>query len=321
MVYETLTCAGLFCVLLFKYRNPLFILLIASALLATFFPQIFTNFTSDHNQLYALTNYSAKAFVFLLVALTTPKYFIKYIPHICFLNSLWVILYPQHYGLGMSTSVDSMLIAIMYPLVIKWVTDARWLKLFWRAIILAVPVFAIFIAKGSVGIGGLCLGLAVFYMRRPLGLLIPALLFFAYFIYDPAVFNDSARFICWEWSMKWWWANANHWIGTGFGTYGLLGPMIQILESKMIGTWYAEMHNDWLQCLFEFGYIGLAIAISTVGWLIYRVRHDKYLLSTVITFAACAFLYYPTRNIVLAALAVSVIKTASSNMTMKVSCG
>jgi hypothetical protein len=259
----------------------------------------------------------------LIVALLSPTLIpsrtaLKFIAYLAIANSVYMLarylLGIPMYALGMASSFDSTIVAICYPLVLLLEFPSPSTKWISRAI----PVLAIFAAHGSVGVGGLCLGLVILYMRKSWKLLsIPVVLFAIATWLDPLIFSDSLRFICWKWSMNYW-AHLpllTRIFGTGLGTFSILGPYIQILTHSQMNNWYLEMHNDWLQCLFELGYLGLTIIGSLTLYLIYKLyrsthENSPYLLASVVTYAACALMYYPTRNIISASIGVILIKSA-----------
>ncbi len=301
-------------------RYIAFYYLVLSGLITSFFPQVFNPYFKPaeiDSALFALSNISARSVLFTVIVFATPRSSLKFFPIIALLNSIWVIFSPLHYGLGMATSVDAMMLAIIYPMILKWVSESEfdndWIKdHLIKLTIIAIPIIAIFIARGSVAIGGLCVGMTILYSRRSHWrlLLIPILIFITYYFIDPRMFNESARFICWRWSMNWWNEGPllTKLFGTGLGTFAILGPFIQILTKQLIGSWYTMMHNDWLQCLFELGYIGLSIIFFSFLYLCYKARDHRHLLASIVTFAACAVFYYPCHNLVIAAFGVALIK-------------
>lgn len=291
-----------------KLSNLPFIYIVIMGISAMIFTKFFVPVSTDESRTI-LSAVIAKSLLFTVAVMMIPRRVLIFFPIVAILNSLWVIFYKQHYGIGMATSVDAMLIAIMYPSILKFIND-HIEEFVFKVVLMIIPIVAIFTAKGSVGIGGLSLALFILYARPGFYkfLLLPISLFTLYYFIDPLLFSDSLRFVCWRWSMHWWWDNANHWIGTGMGTFSVLGPYIQSITQQQIGNWYIEMHNDWLQLLFEFGYIGLSVVLSFVTYVIYKARHDRHLLASIVTYSACALFYYPTKNVFIASFGMLLVK-------------
>jgi len=115
---------------------------------------------------------------------------------------------------------------------------------------------------------------------------------------NPLLFNDSYRFQFWQFFMSWWWRYANIWLGTGFSTFFLYGPMIQ-LSAKYNSEegLYVWTHGDWLQLLFEIGIIGFVLAVVVFCEAVWRsYKTERYeLLTAIVTFAAVMAVQYPWR--------------------------
>lgn len=297
-------------------------LIILSGLVASLFPSILNPYflpAEKDSALFALSNISARSLLFFICALMVPNRRSTFIffSHLSVLNSiymLWRFFFARDYldsgmwGMGLTDSFDSTMLAIIYPAVLTYSKSIK--NVFLKYLYIALPVVAIILTKGSIGIGGLCVALFIINLSNRKLLLIPIGIFCFSIFYVPQLFSESSRLICWRWSLVWWWENANHWLGTGLGTYSILGPFIQVLTNNKVGDWYIEMHNDWLQCLFELGFAGVAVILSLVLFSIYKSRRSPYLLASIVTYTACAFLYYPTRNIITACYGVLLIKSA-----------
>lgn len=306
-------------------------IILLMAILSIYFPELFNNYfdpRSSAANLFTLGSLSARSLVYTIAILAIPTkiYYpgaayrtMDLFPHLAVINSIYMLarftLHLQPYSMGLCSSIDGMLLAIMYPTLIEYTRTMKSPLIRWTYRLL--PRLAIFAAHGSIGMGGLCLGLFImnFNLDKIKFILLPVGLFiFAYFykqhVAGHSLFNDSLRFICWKWLMDFWWTHANHWTGFGLGTYSTLGPVIQMLTRNQIGNWYIEMHNDWLQCLFELGYIGLAAVASLVAYCTYKVRKSPVLLASIVTYSASAFFYYPTKNPIIAAFGILLIKEA-----------
>lgn len=80
--------------------------------------------------------------------------------------------------------------------------------------------------------------------------------------------NGHGRFDQWKIFFEWWKTMANHWVGTGGGTFEWIGPLVQLQylsntkpAKGMTPTLdaFIWMHNDWFQVLFENGIVGFSL--------------------------------------------------------------
>lgn len=92
-----------------------------------------------------------------------------------------------------------------------------------------------------------------------------ALLLSLYSIIGPQAFNSSDRFMIWQYMIFKWAVPWNMPFGTGLGTYHVFS--INLQKHGKIGlisdglNWWNTLHNDWLQMLFETGFVGLILLI------------------------------------------------------------
>lgn len=84
-----------------------------------------------------------------------------------------------------------------------------------------------------------------------------------------AFFSSSGRFTMWPIFMQWWAANVDPWLGSGSGSFAVIGPRLSRLAPVDMG-YYVFIHSDWLQVLFEQGLVGLGILLSLYAWLLER---------------------------------------------------
>lgn len=89
-------------------------------------------------------------------------------------------------------------------------------------------------------------------------------------------------------------SNQYPWTGWGIGTFKVLYHAISKLHTRPWG----EAHNDYLQVLFETGYIGLGLMVAFIGqlvWRIWRQAQWKLLLGLAIILADMA-IHFPLRE-------------------------
>ena len=92
---------------------------------------------------------------------------------------------------------------------------------------------------------------------------------------NPIIHNPlSSRFPVWLATIKL--ANQHPLMGWGIGSFKCIFPALSGIRNS--GLPWKEAHNDFLQILFETGYTGLAVMLSIVGVLIYKLRKNIILL-------------------------------------------
>jgi len=126
-----------------------------------------------------------------------------------------------------------------------------------------------------------------------------------FFDYQFNRFMKIDRWDIWKLYMNWWWENADHIFGTGFGSFSTFGPGIQIANDfqREHGGFYLWLHSDILQILFELGIVGL-LSYLTLGF--YSIKHaikqkEYVLLGSLASYIVCMAGNYPT-NMALFAL-------------------
>lgn len=89
---------------------------------------------------------------------------------------------------------------------------------------------------------------------------------------------SRGRWEAWKLFMSWWLEYGNHWTGTGLGTFYVLGPVIQAGDSGQ----YLYLHNEYLQILFELGWIGLILFLFLSAVLAIRSFRRPWLIATLV---------------------------------------
>jgi hypothetical protein len=82
--------------------------------------------------------------------------------------------------------------------------------------------------------------------------------------------------------------------GTGPGTFG---PLFQLYRPDPAEYWPAQLHNDWLETLITFGWLGsaliiLALCIVLFHWFVARGIHAKASLALLFWAALGGCLFY-----------------------------
>lgn len=205
-------------------------------------------------------------------------------------------------GMGVSGYLDysglnSILLCAGVPFFIhELVRSKRWLG----AIGLPLTLFAIYASISSIGYGVLAVAVSAYVCHRYQKMLWPALgslslLGFGYLTQGRAIFDDAYRFKAYKVFMGAWWEKANHWFGTGPGTFQVLGPLLQVEKGFMVDPtgkthsfFWLWLHSDWLQTCFEAGYVGGALVLSTFLYGLKRLWGKEEEYSSAIFALSCA---------------------------------
>jgi O-antigen ligase len=174
-------------------------------------------------------------------------------------------------------------IAITYPI---W-TRRKWasknaLEVIGGLIGLLIPILAILGSRSNMALAALLSAFAAPVLgniKRPTrrqwaGLLVGALILIAlgkHFM-GSKFGVDSGRFGIWRATMSWWMGKVppevmvpppehNQLLGTGLGSYFVLGPNVQIRVMHQYSDHLFWMHNDFLQIMFEQGIVGLGLFV------------------------------------------------------------
>lgn len=110
------------------------------------------------------------------------------------------------------------------------------------------------------------------------------------------LFNSSDRLPMWKFFMEQWAKNPVHWwFGTGFGTFGVFSINLQNAHDFKSQYWWVWLHNDWLQALFETGFVGLTLMLGTFLHALKRLweRKETAELQALLLFGLAMMLNFP----------------------------
>lgn len=105
---------------------------------------------------------------------------------------------------------------------------------------------------------------------------------------------------------------ANQWIGTGLGSFYEWAPFLY--KDKLSATQevvYTFAHNDYLQILFELGWIGLGLVLVTQALALYKLRHAPLYFNMLVGFFTCMIFYSPLQFLLSGLLLVAILKRGS----------
>jgi hypothetical protein len=217
-------------------------------------------------------------------------------------------------------TANGSIIGFTYPLILMLPIKNIYLKVF----CLVVPIVAIFCSMTSIPVGVIMLSTATYFFFTIKGakaksiLTISCILFFmgiGYILGEKGklpngttnpkeFFSSSDRFSFWKITLDAFQHSKYKAIGNGGGTFILFGPLIQLKNKykagvdsngKVHGEFHLYAHNDFIEVLFENGYIGLVLGVlSSLLALIMGVIRKQYILVACFTsYLGCAFFNFP----------------------------
>jgi O-antigen ligase len=200
-----------------------------------------------------------------------------------------------------NSSMDPMLIAILFPVLLRFSPSNLKKKFWWKLALFALPIIAILLCKGSVGVGVLLLAIVTMGImdKEHLIHLVPAAIIgvIAYLTFDGRLFADSYRFEMYRIVFDWFKENANYWIGTGPGTGWSLLPYIQKSKGYLPNAYFTWLHSDWLEIIFEVGLIGFLLSAKIAYDAIKRciVNDERALAVSIISYCGAMIFNMPNR--------------------------
>ena len=129
-----------------------------------------------------------------------------------------------------------------------------------------------------------------------MGLMLLSVLLILCIYTDPIIHNPfGSRIPVWLATIKL--ANQHPFMGWGIGSYKFIFFPLSGLHTLP----WLEAHNDFLQILFETGYIGLSVILIIIGTLFYKLRNNKVILIGLSLVCIDMMIHFPIRvlNIVL----------------------
>jgi len=289
-----------------------------------------------HDVLLVTNLYGMVSFLIPILAVVALKdchviNILKALPLYGLLNSIYVIYgsitgaTKFANGVGYSGFLDyagmnGVLIALSVPLVFIYSMRTR-------LILLAFYITAIILSKSSIPYGVAAVGLLGFFFHRAKG--DPKLRSGMYLALVPVVvsgiverellFNSAGRFEMYKIFMQGWWERGHHILGTGVGTFQVIEAQIiqqhNLLRPGSGVFLWLWMHSDWLQCIFELGFLGIFLYLASFIYTTYvsynrggRLASESFGLLMAI--AASAVFDYPCRYAVTAFLICLAVRAA-----------
>ena len=196
------------------------------------------------------------------------------------------------YGLVLNASSEGNFLGVMTPIALF--IDYKKLNYFK----FMIPAAAI-MTTSSMGIGCVVLTIfvyAIYFKKYKLfaGVFIVSLMSYSYV--GENLFSTSGRLKYWKWFMLRWYENCDHWLGTGAGTFSAFGKWLQkVYDFIPDNVFFPTMHSDFLQVVFEYGYIGGILFLLLLIQVIYLSLKSKkiWLICAVFNFSIVSFLNMP----------------------------
>lgn len=235
---------------------------------------------------------------------------VKSTNHLCHLTP-YVINGRLPEGVGFSgflnyAGMNGVLLCLSIPFLLK-----KNLKAITALLLVAI---AIILSKSSIPYGVAAIVVGSYYLckhqfaKKMLICLSLIPMFVGLLVEKATLFDSSYRFQAYKTFMGVWWRNAGHWFGTGLGTFPIIERPIQINTGFMVGPqtvfYWPTLHSDWLQIVFETGFVGLALALLLYGeslWRLYK-KQNAQVFSMLCGIGASAIFDFPLRYFVTAFL-------------------
>jgi hypothetical protein len=221
------------------------------------------------------------------------------------------------YSFMNNPSADASILAVLYPVLgfgpnyinLNHQKYPHWIGLASGAVTGFVPVIAICMCGSTTGTIALAIALAISCLRYLnfkdeklaamytwfFGAALFAIVVISHHYLNKPFFQDSGRYAIWRSMMALWWQDQAHLFGVGGGTFFLVGPAIQTQMHQPENSLFAFMHNDYLQIIWEQGFIGITLFLAS-GILILRKAFDRnWLFSALCTYGFIMLTQYPLR--------------------------
>jgi hypothetical protein len=233
------------------------------------------------------TAYGTVLALSIFVAFSTADLINKlwiFLEFLCIIDSVLVI--KNNYGILNVGSMDGTFLALMLQPILWRGWKAINLKNKWMTIyailVVLLPVIAIIRTSGSTIFFIISVEFfALLFAEKKYiwSVVLSVIVLIAGKLHEGSeLLNPNGRLEIWKQAMHWWSQYANHWIGTGTGSYLWIGPSTQV-DSKMTVLWL-WLHNEYLQILFEQGYVGLFLSLAVWFMALYRSRKTPWLFAT-----------------------------------------
>lgn len=218
------------------------------------------------------------------------------------------IQFGQAYFLFNNSAIDCSFIACSAPIIYKKLKDNfTGTTTFLIMSVILGPLFFTKTSSGTLGLGLLIFFWFFWNRKKIIGFLLMSSVGAAGYLMTKDnphlnLLDSNGRTFVWQLTMKYWFEHISHFFGSGTGTFFVYGPAIQIEHAmtlphkeEMTLPGFTWMHNDWLQILFEGGYVGLVLSAIVYFMALYKLRKTPHLFTSLFIFGTLAFIQMPLR--------------------------
>jgi len=191
-----------------------------------------------------------------------------------------LVLVISGYGVFNAHSLDAAMLAQLVPLAPLWLA-----VLFILASLLVPNAATAWLMLSSYGL------LMAYRIKKLRWFIVIGVITAFYFAMRSHGFHSSGRIDAWIRFFVWWEHDANIFFGTGPGTFIWLGPYID----GMRGNVFLQMHNDWLQILFEGGILGFSLSAGSYCYLLYHAKDRPRIFLALVGLGFFCLTYHPFR--------------------------
>jgi hypothetical protein len=213
-----------------------------------------------------------------------------------------VMFHVEPMGFIGNPGMNACLIAVLSPLL--WQLFVEDESKLWRWVHILPPALAIVLSGASqpVALFALCSTVYLF-MTYPRALKLTFPLMAILFILGPLLFwqesftADTGRYAIWRLMRDDFWQNRSHFFGVGPGESLIYIPSVQI-EAKYGagGNAWIWFHSDWLQLIYEQGYVGGVLYGAVLLLALKRVYKNAAFLSCTLGMALLMVANFPFRS-------------------------
>lgn len=204
-----------------------------------------------------------------------------------------------------NASADASFLAVLYPMLAfrrRGLGEAS-RNVWWRLFLATTPVVAIALSGSSTAIGALLVATASytwFYRRSRTSLIAAGILTLGalsgLLFLHKSFLVDHGRWVTWIEMMTFWKANVvQPWFGSGSGSFFVIGPEIQNRMGTHGDQFFAWMHNEYLQVIFEQGWLGFICLVLVGVFALKRAYNKPWLFSSLTTYAFVMLTQFPFR--------------------------
>lgn len=207
----------------------------------------------------------ALAFILYCGVREAPRWLLnRLFDWVALINALLMIggglFYGKPYGILLNSSMSGCFAVALIPHICR--------RDHWPVMTLLLSILAAVMSRQSQPLGMLIVLFATLALsnRAQIHALFWAVIggFAAYSYLGDTLFDSSGRVWMWARAMKFFTRFCNPWLGAGAGAFSVVGPYL----SQPLPESFIWLHSDWLQILFEQGYLGLALASAFFVFLV-----------------------------------------------------